>query len=97
MDTMTSPDFNPAFSAGPPGAGVTTCIQSSMLFVAYMHDPHATAFAPTPVADAVTAKSSVVVLHSMCARQSSMAIPNAHGPGMAQKITKQCAVLIHKP
>lgn len=27
METMTSPDFNPALSAGPPGAGVTTCNQ----------------------------------------------------------------------
>ena len=55
-----------------------------MLF-AYVYSPHATAVAPTPFADAVTAVSSVIELHSICAKDSSIAITNAHDPGMAME------------
>jgi len=73
-------------------------IQHAVLFVAYVYNPHATAFAaPTPFADTVTAMSCVVVLHSISVKQSSMAIPFAHGSGMAQNITKQWAVPTQKP
>ena len=55
-----------------------------MLFAAYVDNPHADAFAaPAPFADALTAMSCLVMFHNICVKQSSMAIPLAHGPGMA--------------
>ena len=55
METITSPDFNPAFSAGPPGAGVTTCNQQCPLYLR----PHGCSlgadFATRPAAAAVGA------------------------------------------